>query len=307
MNRVFDKHITCAFLYSITKYGYPPYAGDMIKYIEEMYDLGFRSIEIEGIGYDGIETLVDMKRDIKAFLDEKDIELPVFCTVLPKITSPDRESAIKAMESFEKGCEIASFLGAKGVLDNGPLVPYEFPADMPIHRHYSPESIGTVGFPTDFSWNAHHSHMVKIMKRACEIADDYGLCYYMHPCVGALTDTTNGYMQLKNDVGADNLKFNFDTSNLYYMRENLALSLMKLGDDIDYIHVSDSFGDRIEHQKIGNGSINWDALFTTLKKIGFHGKLSIDVGGDESHVKDIDAAYVDTANFLENKIKKYEI
>ena len=59
MNRIFDKHITCAFLYSITKYGYPPYAGDMIKYIEEMYNLGFRSVEIEGIGYEGIETLVN--------------------------------------------------------------------------------------------------------------------------------------------------------------------------------------------------------------------------------------------------------
>lgn len=307
MNRIFDKRITCAFLYSITKYGYPPYAGDMIKYIEEMYNIGFRSVEIEGIGYEGIETLVNMKWDIKAFLSEKDIELPVFCTVLPKLTSPDKESAFEAMKSFEKGCEIASFLGAKGVLDNGPLIPYEFPADMPIHRHYSPESIGAVGFSQGFSWNTHHDYMVKIMKRACEIAGNYGLCYYMHPCVGSLTDTTNGYMQLKNDVGADNLRFNFDTSNLYYMRENLALSLMKLGDDIDYIHVSDSFGDRIEHQKTGDGSINWEMLFAALKKIGFHGKLSIDVGGDESHVENIEDAYVATANFLENQMKKYEI
>ena len=48
-------------------------------------------------------------------------------------------------------------------------------------------------------------------------------------------------------------------------------------------------------------------FFGTLKQIGFSGELSIDVGGDESHVADIDGAYLQTARFLEEKIAAYEI
>ena len=50
MRNVFDRHITCAFLYSITRYGYPPDAEHMVTYVHEMADLGFQSIELEGIG-----------------------------------------------------------------------------------------------------------------------------------------------------------------------------------------------------------------------------------------------------------------
>lgn len=91
------------------------------------------------------------------------------------------------------------------------------------------------------------------------------------------------------------------------MHENLSLGLLKLGNDLDYIHISDSYGQRIEHQAIGNGTIDWDLFFGTLKQIGFSGELSIDVGGDESHVTNIDEAYLQTARFLEEKIVAYEI
>ena len=76
---------------------------------------------------------------------------------------------------------------------------------------------------------------------------------------------------------------------------------------MDYIHISDSYGKSIEHQAAGNLTLDWDLFFGTLKQIGFSGELSIDVGGDESHVADIDEAYLQTARFLEEKIAAYEI
>ena len=178
---------------------------------------------------------------------------------------------------------------------------------MPIHRHYSPDVLRNVRLPQRLSWKVYWDNLLSRMDTACKFAADYGLNYYMHPCVGSLTDTTNGYLLLKEELGWENLKFNFDTSNLYYMHENLSLGLLKLGKDLDYIHISDSYGQRIEHQAAGNGTIDWDLFFGTLKQIGFSGELSIDVGGDESHVADIDEAYLQTARFLEEKIAAYEI
>ena len=248
MRNVFDRHITCAFLYSITRYGYPPDAEHMVTYVHEMADLGFQSIELEGIGEAHLKTVYKHRKEIKQALEDRGVALPVFCTVLPGIASPQR-----------------------------------------------------------LSWKVYWDNLLSRMDTACKFAADYGLNYYMHPCVGSLTDTTNGYLLLKEELGWENLKFNFDTSNLYYMHENLSLGLLKLGKDLDYIHISDSYGQRIEHQAAGNGTIDWDLFFGTLKQIGFSGELSIDVGGDESHVADIDEAYLQTARFLEEKIAAYEI
>lgn len=307
MRNVFDRHITCAFLYSITRYGYPPDAEHMVTYVHEMADLGFQSIELEGIGEAHLKTVYKHRKEIKQALEDRGVALPVFCTVLPGIASPQGEIAQKSLDLFKTGCELGAYFGARGVLDNGPLVPYEFPADMPIHRHYSPDVLRNVRLPQRLSWKVYWDNLLSRMDTACKFAADYGLNYYMHPCVGSLTDTTNGYLLLKEELGWENLKFNFDTSNLYYMHENLSLGLLKLGKDLDYIHISDSYGQRIEHQAAGNGTIDWDLFFGTLKQIGFSGEFSIDVGGDESHVADIDEAYLQTARFLEEKIAAYEI
>ncbi len=89
------------------------------------------------------------------------------------------------------------------------------------------------------------------------------------------------------------------------MRENLSLGLLKLAGEIDYIHISDNRGDRIEHRTVGDGAIDWELFFATLARIGFRGQLSIDVGGAETGIEDIDAAYRISAERLEALSERY--
>ena len=46
---MFDPSIVCCYLYSITRYGYPPPAERTGEYLREMKALGFHSVEVEGI------------------------------------------------------------------------------------------------------------------------------------------------------------------------------------------------------------------------------------------------------------------
>lgn len=303
----FNPHITCAFLYSITRYGYPPAAEGMVRYVNEMADLGFRSIELEGIGADHLARVYADREMIRQAIDARGLSLPVFCTVLPGLGSTDAAIRRKNLETFKRGCETAVALGAGAVLDNGPLVPYAFPANMPIHRHYSQEVLRNVGLPATLVWSEYWKVLAEVLRAACDIAAGYGLSYYLHPCTGSLTETTDGFLRLREAVGRDNLKFNFDTANQFFVRENLSLGLLKMGSDLDYIHISDNHGQRVEHLATGDGAIDWDMFFATLKRIGFKGQLSIDVGGDESGIADIDAAYLKTARWIEQKNEEYGI
>ncbi len=291
-----SKHITCAFLYSITRYGYPPAADRMIDYIREMAELGFRSVELEGIGGEHLQAVANRSTEIRNALDDHGLSLAVFCTVLPRLGSVHAEQRTQALELFRLGCETAVALGAPAVLDNGPLVPYEFPADLPVSRHYAPDLLQRIGLPASLDWSLYRDALVKTLQRACDIAAEHGLAYYLHPCCGSLTETTDGYLWLKQDVGRANLKFNFDVANQFYMRG-----------EIDYIHISDNRGDRIEHRTVGDGAIDWKLFFATLARIGFRGQLSIDVGGAETGIEDLDAAYRISAERLEALSKRYEL
>ncbi|MCD8262485.1 MAG: hypothetical protein LUD15_14230 [Bacteroides sp.] len=110
----------------------------MEEYIREMAELGFRSVELEGIGGEHLTQVYEKRFSIGNVLEEYDLKVPVFCTVLPGLTSGEKSVVRHTMELFRKGCETACYLDAKGVLDNGPLLPYLFPEDMEIHRHYTP-------------------------------------------------------------------------------------------------------------------------------------------------------------------------
>lgn len=302
---MFSEHITCAFLYTITRYGYPPSAEKMVDYLHEMADLGFRSVELEGIGGEHLQAVARRSPEIRQALDDRGLSLPVFCTVLPHLGSVHAAQRNRALELFRLGCETAKTLGAPAVLDNGPLVPYEFPADLPVSRHYAPDLLQRFGIPASLEWPRYRDALVETLQRACDTAASFGLAYYLHPCSGSLTETADGYLWIKQAVRRENLKFNLDVANQFYMRENLSLGVIKLAGELDYIHISDNGGSRIEHRAVGDGAIDWDQLFATLARIGFRGQLSLDIGGSETKLDDLDGAYLRSAERMEALIAKY--
>jgi len=300
---MFNKKIVCGYLFTITKYGYPPKAANTLKYMNEMYQLGFQAIELEGIREKHLTEVYDLKDEIVNKKNELNLDLPYFCVVLPELSSMDYAVRNHQLELFEKGCEIAKAVGAKGVLDNAPLPNYQFPSDVPVVRHYGEDVLAAAYFPKELKWSTFWDTLTSTYAECCDIADNYGLTYLMHPAVGVLASTTDAFLYFYDDVKRDNLKFNLDTANQYMMKDNLALSLVRLADHIDYIHLSDNNGIRVEHVEPGNGTIRWDVFFETLERINFKGHIGIDVGGDESNVEDRDLAYKNSVKFIEENWK----
>ncbi len=296
---MFHDRLVCAYLYTITKYGYPPPARDTLKYICEMKDLGFKSIELEGVREAHLLEMHEMRHQIHDALTGLNMHLPFFCAVLPGLTSPDPQVRKKQLLLFEKGCEIAERLEARGILDNAPLPPYVFPKDIPVVRHYEEDILASASFPQNLTWKEFWIYLVETFREACDIAAGYGLTYQLHPSVGVLCANTDGFLYFYDAVKRENLRFNLDTANQFAMKENLSLALRRLAGFIDYIHLSDNRGQKVEHLKLGEGAINWRAFFDTLAAIDYHGYIGLDIGGNESAVQDLDEAYTATAQWLE--------
>ncbi|UCE17234.1 MAG: sugar phosphate isomerase/epimerase [Gemmatimonadota bacterium] len=299
---MFHESLVCCFLYSITKYGYPPPAEKIPTYLEEMKALGYQSVELEGIRRDHLSTVHDMRHTIKEKADNLGLKVAYFCVVLPGLSSSDRKERAENLESFRKGCEIASVLESRGISDNGPLPPYRFPEDIPIVRHFDEELLMKARFPENLDWKEYWNDLVHTIQDCCDIAGEFNLGFHIHPCLGVLSSTTDGFLYLYDAVKRDNLRFLLDTANQFALKDNLALALRRLNGHVDYIHLSDNRGLKIEHLVPGNGAIHWDTFFETLDVVGFKGHIGIDVGGQESDVDDLDAGYIETANWLTDKL-----
>jgi sugar phosphate isomerase/epimerase len=298
-------NIVACYLYIIGKYGYPPAAGDTLAHMEEFSALGFSSIELEGIRAEHLGQIYEMRELIREKADTLNLNIPVFCIVLPGLSSADPLEREENLKLFEKGCEIAGILGASAVLDNAPLLPWQFPEGIPITRHYEEDIIAGATLPDDLNWKNYWDGLTTTYREACQLAAYRKMDFHLHPCLGALVSTTDAFLNFARKVKCDNLKFNMDTANQFFLKDNLLLSLQRLEGHIDYIHLSDNRGFRVEHLVPGQGNIPWESFFETLDKVNFKGLLGIDIGGAESDVTDYDSAYKTTAGWIhENWFKK---
>ncbi|MFO7668588.1 MAG: sugar phosphate isomerase/epimerase family protein [Bacteroidales bacterium] len=297
----FHEGIIACYLYTITKHGYPPVAGDALLHLEEFSKLGFTSIELEGIREEHLDGMFAQRYALRKKADALGLKVPVFCTVLPGLCSPEQGEREENLSRFKRGCEVAVALGSKMVLDNAPIPPWQFPNGIPVTRHYDDEVLNAATIPAHLKWEVYWEELVETFREVCDIAAAHNLTYQLHPCHGALVNSTDAYLLFAEAVKRDNLKFNLDTANQYFLRDNLFLSLLRLRDHIDYIHISDNRGAKVEHLAVGDGAIHWDRFFETLHRIGYRGSFGIDIGGAESDVPDLDGAYRDAARWLECK------
>ena len=295
---MFPPHITCAYLYTISRYGYPPPVEDTLCHLDEMAALGFRSVELEGIRDEHLSAMHAQRETVAEHVRALGLEVPYFCVVLPGLSSPDADERARNLDLFAKGCEVAACLGARGVLDNAPLPPYQFPDDVPIVRHYEEEMLMAAAIPRDLDWAAYWRDLTGTYRDACDVAARAGLTYQMHPAMGVLAATPDAHLRFHDAVGRDNLRYTLDTANLIVLRENLALALRRLAGYVDYVHLSDNGGHRVEHLPPGAGSIRWDVFFETLDATGFRGHIGLDIGGAETPIADLDRAYVEAAHWL---------
>ncbi|MBN9381404.1 MAG: sugar phosphate isomerase/epimerase [Chitinophagaceae bacterium] len=299
--------IACAYLYPITRYGYPPDIRQTISHISEMAALGFSSLELEGIGEENIHYLYKHSSDIADALANAGCKVPVLCVVLPQLGAVDAAERTRSLEYFEMGCEVARSLGAQAVLDNGPLLPLGYPRQTPIRRHYGEEQLAALSLPPTFSWYKYWHALVATFQEACGIAQRYQLTYDLHPCEGSLITDTDSFTLFATAVDRPNLLFNLDTANQFYFRDNLPLSVHRLVGKTRYIHLSDNTGSRVEHLVPGDGRIQWDAFFSALRDINFQGNFALDIGGAETPISDLQAAYGRAARWLQEKLETYSL
>ncbi len=295
--------INMCWLYAISKYGYPPSIEDTLKVIDEISELGFPYMEMEGVREENMKAVWNARKEIKQRVEDRGIKLMNFCPILPELVSLDKREREKGFELYKIGLELADYFETELVQIDSFTPPLKFKGNAPYKEAINFGLELRVEVDPEFRWEDQWKVLVESFNRAAEMAKEHGKKLCVEPRVGEMIANTDSALRLLDHVDSDNLGVVLDTGHLNAQKEILPLSVEKLGNKIYYLHVSDNDGKTNEHLGLGKGNIDWDGVFLALKKHGFDGYVGLDIG----NVENLDKEVIESKNFLERLFERLKI
>lgn len=274
--------ISISYLYTIFKYGYPHTVDDAIQSLQEIRKLGFRFLEMEGLGQDNLREVYKRRRELQNVLDDCGLHVHNFCVVDPDMVHVDPQIRQPALDRFQMGAEIAETIGSETLHLASYAPPVEYLQDRPYQLSgnggYRFEDVTRLRLPEHFDWSSIWDTLVESSRFCADVAATYKKVVLMEPRVGEVICSVDSMIRLIEQVNRPNFKANFDTAHFSAQRENVILALAKLKGQFANVHVADNHPSTSQHVPIGDGSIDWKEFLSTLKRFGYDGYLGLDLG-----------------------------
>jgi sugar phosphate isomerase/epimerase len=139
------------------------------------------------------------------------------------------------------------------------------------------------GGPINIKKNKEESNiLLKIfaegLKKIKPIAEENNIKILVEPEPSLLIENSQQFLQLMKIICSDYIKLNFDIGHFYCVKEDPSTTISKLIDYIEHFHLSDIANNRVHYHLIpGIGSIDFEQVFDTIKKIGYKGFVTVEL------------------------------
>ncbi len=282
--------LSITYLYVIFQYGYPHSIRDVLAALPQIRRLGFRFLEMEGLGAAHLRAMYAHRKTVAAALADCGLHVHNFCVVDPALVSLNAGKRRKALDGFRMGAELGALFGSETLhlASYAPPVRYisAKPYELGGKRKYAFANQTRVRIPACFRWQSVWDALVTSCRACADIAAGHGKTVIMEPRVGEVICSVDSLLRLIEDVRRPNFQANFDTGHFSAQRENVVLALKKLEGNFANIHISDNDPVNPNHLPIGEGSIDWLEFFRVLKGMKYRGYLGLDLGMSQTMVQD---------------------
>jgi hexulose-6-phosphate isomerase len=181
-------------------------------------------------------------------------------------TSPDSATREQAVEIIRQSAPFAALVGAKVIL-------------LPV------------GQPDSLTPEQARDRLVEVLCECAPEAEKAGVVYGVENVGQALARTADDLLEIVTRVGSPACQVYYDVGNATWQGADPAADIRKLGDHIKMMHVKD-FGltpQGREVATIGDGKVNWPAVFEAIRAIEYDGFLTLEVPGTAETADEIAA------------------
>src|SRR5260370_34068337 len=180
--------ISISYLYTIFKYGYPHSVDQALQSLPEIRRLGFRYLEMEGLGQENLQEVYRRRKEVRTTLDDCGLHVHNFCVVDPDMVAINPQVRQPALDRFRMGAEIASVLDSETVHLASYAPPVEYLQNRPYALSsgdgYRVEDVTQLRVPPSFDWNAVWQALVESTRFCADVAADHGQIALMEPRIG---------------------------------------------------------------------------------------------------------------------------
>jgi len=289
--------ISCAWMYAIGTYGFPPKTVDIYNAVSEMRAMGFEYGELEGIGYENLGQVIAERKEIRKAYRDAGVKISNFAVLLPDVISADPGVRAKAMDHFKRGAEAAAFFGSANLWIDSYFPPVEVLEGVPPTEALVYGQSFRIRIPPGFSWEGFWDTFVEAIAHCTAIARENGLPLLVEPRVGETVTNSDGMLRLWDAVRDENLGFILDIAHQHAQKEMMPLAIEKLGRHMKYVHVADNDSRDNRHLAPGSGNVDWDEIFALLARRGFDGFFAIDL----EKLPNLAAAFDQARRYLERQ------
>ena len=251
---------------------------------------------IGGMGFDGIELIVNARRDLKEFWTDAKIsrlnqkleqnklrvsQFAMFQPVVEDLSSTKPQEREQALDYFDAGCRIGKKLGAPMVNIVAPwarelkgpteYLPRYYEVDNPKPGEKFHIDIAD-GFDWDRVWNAY----VETTKACLARAKAHGLKFSIEQHTHCLVPDAASFLRLWDQIRDPDLGYNIDVGWTLLQREYPPVAIHKVGRHLMNVHMRDIDGQMRLFPPFGKGVMDIQAIVESLKRVGFNGCASIE-------------------------------
>jgi len=281
-----------------------PDLDEIMAAIDDAKRLGFRYMELEGVGPQ-LYTVAKNRDRIKNKCETNGIRLIDFVPVLPDTVSTDPQKRRKALKDFELGCELGAFFETGMVQADTFHLPVHIEPPYDIFKDfgfaYKPPLI-KVDPDFDF-WRFFDEILVPSISECNDMAQDHDLKICIEPRTWETISSTWALELLIREVGSRNLGAVLDVAHLAAQKMSPVQCVEMLGKRIFYVHASDNNFLTEDHLEIGTGNVDWENLLESLGKHSYRGFIGIDIGGSKEAKPHLDAMYANSKSYLEKLMR----
>lgn len=275
-------------------------------------ELGFDAVELIAWDRDVLnDYYTDEKvEEIREILNSEKLELSQLVSTPEKMASPDEEERRESIEHFRDLVEVGVETGAAYV---NSVSPHPFDLDFPDIKDKPLVQEQKMDIPSGLDWEKNWDDYIEALRECASICEDYGIKYTIEPHPYRYVRNSASMLRILDQVDSDAIGMNFDPSHLYPSGELPQMAVYELGENILHAHLSDNDAQTNAHWRPGKGKIDWKAVLTALKDVGFDGVLSIeleDVPGvsrsgrfgeeSKSSTEELDEEYKKSKEYLAN-------
>lgn len=273
---------------------------DWLKCIRKAGEMNFVRVGLE-IFYEHQEPIFAGANllEIKRMLDDYNLQVGQFVAeyAFQNLFSLKKDERNKGVDQIKLAIDICLKLERPRVIEIVAYAPREWVAlGAKIYKGF----LGKTKLPDQAGYYDFWQAGVESVGRCLQAVRQAGLVLAIEPKPNTMLTTVDSLLRFMNEFPVDApLQAVLDICHLEAQREMCDVAIEKMAGRIAGIHVADHHPKRYREIP-GQGSVNWDVVFRSLKKNKYHGPLDIELFGN--HIKDVDRVYLKAKRFVETKI-----